>query len=164
MTIPSLGSKEKYTVTSWITSPLKVYDARDQVSSSNSPCDYKMVKETSKMWPRKESSVHMLCHFFAISGHCPRRDVGCLPALVGQYKPLTRFPFLVLPSAITRHLETSEQGLTLTFAIISVHLFSSTFTQTGMLQSQQSIRRNRYIESPRVARESWGWRSCHCRA
>ena len=51
-------------------------------------------------------------HASPISGCSSRRDVGCLLALAGQYKykPLMRFPFWGLPSVITRHCETAEQG------------------------------------------------------
>ena len=38
----------------------------------------------------------------------PHRDLGCLLALAGQYRPPTRLPFLGLPSGITRHHETTE--------------------------------------------------------
>ena len=44
-----------------------------------------------------------------ISGCSPHRDVGCLLALAGLYKPPTRLPFWGLPSVIKRHCKTAEQ-------------------------------------------------------
>ena len=50
-------------------------------------------------------------HASPISGCSPRRrDLRCLLALAGEYKPLTRYPFGGLPSVITRHHKTTEQG------------------------------------------------------
>ena len=51
-------------------------------------------------------------HALPTSGCSPSRDLGYLLTLAGQYKPLTRLPFLGLPSVIMRHHETAEQDLT----------------------------------------------------
>ena len=40
-----------------------------------------------KVWPRKESSVHIFAHFWSV----PKGDIECLLALAGRYKPLTGF-------------------------------------------------------------------------
>ena len=48
-----------------------------------------------------------------ISGCSPHRDVGCLLALAGLYKPPTRLPFWGLPSVIRRHCKTAEQDSSL---------------------------------------------------
>ena len=63
-------------------------------------------------------------HALPISGCSPCRDVGCLLALVGQYKPPKRLPFLGLPPVILRHHETTEQGSSL-----ASHMACHSFTQ-----------------------------------
>ena len=88
------------------TSPLKVYDSTDYLSSSNSPGNYKMVKETRKRWQRRERSVHVLCPSLAaplagtlgVSWHWqvsmkPRQGApfgGCLQSFQGSAKPQSR--------------------------------------------------------------------------
>ena len=52
-------------------------------------------------------------HALPVSGRSISRDLGCLLALAGRYKPPTRLPSLGLPSVITRHCETAEQGSSL---------------------------------------------------
>ena len=56
-------------------------------------------------WERKFGQ-----HALPISACSPHRDLGYFLALAGQYKPLTRLPFWGIPSVITRHHETTEQG------------------------------------------------------
>ena len=70
-----------------------------------------MVKETRKRWLRKESLFYMLCPSLAapLSGML----VVSWHWLAGRYKPPTRFPFLGLPSVITKHCETAEQDSSL---------------------------------------------------
>ena len=57
-------------------------------------------------------------HALPISGCSPRRDIGCLFALAGHYKPLTSLPFRGLPSVITRHREITEQGSSLALFMV----------------------------------------------
>ena len=52
-------------------------------------------------------------HASPISGHSCHRDVGCLLALAGRYKPPKSLPFWGLPSATMRSGETAEQGSSL---------------------------------------------------
>ena len=125
MTIPSLGSKKKYTVMAWITSSSEIYALTDSISSSNSPHNYEMVKETRKRWPRKESSIHLLCPFvaapltgmFGVSWHW---QVGinpwqgspfwdCLQSLGGTAKPQSRTHHLLHAGhVIHSHKDTVE--------------------------------------------------------
>ena len=67
-----------------------------------------MVKETRERWPRKESLVHMLCPFFTTA---LAWTLGVFWHWQVCIKPwqATRFPFLGLPSVITRHHKTTEQ-------------------------------------------------------
>ena len=76
-----------------------------------------------------------------ISGCSPCRDVGCLLALAGQYKPPTRLPFLGLPSVITWHCEIAEQGSSL-----ALHRACHSFTQK-MKQKMCILRKQRGLSS-----------------
>ena len=67
-------------------------------------------------------------HALPISGHSPRRDIGCILELAGRYKPLTRLT-LGLPSVIMNHHETTKQGLMLASWPIT-HFFHGVFTHT----------------------------------
>ena len=53
-----MGSKYKYTVTAWITSPFKVYDLTDYVSSSNSLGSYEMVRDQEKVTEKGRFGRH----------------------------------------------------------------------------------------------------------
>ena len=58
-----------------------------------------MIRDQEKVTEKGKFGPHTL----PISGRSPCRDTGCLLALAGRYKPLTRLPFWGLPSVITRH-------------------------------------------------------------
>ena len=94
-------------------------------------------------------------HALPISGCSPRRDVGCLLALAGRYKPPTRFPFLGLPSVITKHCETAEQGSSL-----ASHRACHSFTQeaenvyTGKAERVESLV---FLSSPEDAGQLPRW-------
>ena len=61
-----------------------------------------------KFWPRKESTYFV--HFWPV----PEWDIGCLLALVGQYKPPTGFchkPYEVTMGALNRACHSFTQAL-----------------------------------------------------
>ena len=73
-TNPSLGlkSRYKYTVTLWITSPFKVYDPIDLVSTSNSQGVMKWSKREKGLTEKGEFGPHAL----PISGRFPKEWVS----------------------------------------------------------------------------------------
>ena len=75
-----------------------------------------------------------------ISGRPPRRDIGCLLALAGQYKPPTRLPFLELPSVITRHCKTAEQGSSLA-SCRACHSFTQAHRRISKVKQKMCILR-----------------------
>ena len=106
----------------WITSSLKVYDPRDWVSSSNSPCNYEMIRDQENVTKKGKFGPNTL----PISRRSRHRNVGCLFALARRYKPPTRLHLLVLPSVIRRHCKTAEQGHHLLRAGRVVHSYKHT--------------------------------------
>ena len=79
-------------------------------------------------------------HASPVSGHSPRRDIGCLLALAGRYKPLTRLPFLGLPSVIMRHIETAEQG-SLLISHRACHSFRQAHRRVSKIRQKACILR-----------------------
>ena len=56
----------------------------------------------------REGKVQSTC--FAHLWPLPRRDTGCLLALAGQYKTLTRHPFWGLPSVVARTVKPQSRA------------------------------------------------------
>ena len=79
-------------------------------------------------------------HTLPISGRPPRRDIGCLLALAGQYKPPTRLPFLELPSVITRHCKAAEQGSSLA-SCRACHSFTQAHRRISKVKQKMCILR-----------------------
>ena len=84
-------------------------------------------------------------HAFPIAGCSPPRNVGCLLALVGRYKPLTRLPFW-LPSVIMRHRETTEQGSSLASCRVC-HSFTQAHRRVSRVKQKTSILRKQRGQS-----------------
>ena len=108
----------------------------------NGQRDQEKVTENGKFGP----------HALHISGHSPRRDVWCLLALAGRYKPLTRFPFLGLPSVITQHCETTEQGSSLA-SRGACHSFTKAHRRVGKVKQKMCMLRKQSLEL-------WGFLCC----
>ena len=80
-------------------------------------------------------------HTLPISGHSLHRDLGCLLALAGPYKPLTRLPFWGLPSVITRHLKAAEQDSSIA-SRRACHSFTQAHQRVSKVKQKTCILRN----------------------
>ena len=108
-----------------------------------------MVKGTRKRGLRKESSVHMLCPSLValLAGTL------VLLALAGQYKPPTRLLFWGLPSVITRHRKTIEQGSSLA-SCKACHSFTQAHHRVSKAQ-QKTCLLEQITRAPSILTLSW---------
>ena len=109
-----------------------------------------MVKETRKRWSRK---VKFGPHALSISGLSPCREVGCLLALAGWYKPPTRLPFW-LPSVIMKHCQTTEQGSSLA-SRRACHSFTQSHHRVSKAQQKTCSLREQRTKAPSILTLSW---------
>ena len=97
-------------------------------------------------------------HALPISGCSPRRDIGCLFALAGHYKPLTSLPFRGLPSVITRHREITEQGSSLALFMVC-HSFTQAHQRVSKAENVYTEKAER-LELLSILTLSWrSWTS-----
>ena len=112
----------------------------------NGQRDQERITEKGKLGP----------HALPIPGHSPLREVGCLLALAGWYKPRTRLPFWGLPSVITRHLETTEQGSSLV-SCMACHSFTQAHWRVSKVKKSKA--ENIYIQKAERL-ELWVFLAC----
>ena len=109
-----------------------------------------MVKETKKLDQERRVWSARFAHFWLV----PEGDIGCLLALAGQYKPPTRLPFLGLPSVITRHLETAEQGSSFA-SCRACHSFTQAHHRVSKAQQKTCLLREQRTRAPSILTLSW---------